>query len=149
MFKPSLSGLALAALLAASPLAHAAAPVIDVYKTTSCGCCKAWVEHLKQNGFTVRAHDVDVPAVMRAKFGIPEQYGSCHTGVVNGYAVEGHVPADAIKRLLKEKPKASGLAVPGMPMGSPGMEGDTKEAYNVMLISKKGKASVYQHYKGD
>ncbi len=149
MFKRVATRLSITAALAITPLAHAANPVIDVYKTSTCGCCKAWIEHLKDNGFTVRAHDVEAPEVMRAKFGIPAKYGSCHTGVVNGYAVEGHVPADAIKRLLKQKPKASGLAVPGMPMGSPGMEGDRKDAYDVMLVSKKGTASVYQHYKGD
>jgi hypothetical protein len=149
MLKSLLSAAAVSAALLLSQAAAAAAPVINVYKTATCGCCKAWVEHLQHNGFTVHAHDVEAPAVMRAKFGIPEQYGSCHTGIVNGYAVEGHVPAAVIKRLLKEKPKASGLAVPGMPMGSPGMEGDHSEAYDVMLISKKGKATVYQHVKAN
>jgi len=149
MLKSLLSAAAVSAALLLSQAAAAAAPVINVYKTVTCGCCKAWVEHLQQNGFTVHAHDVEAPAIMRAKFGIPEQYGSCHTGIVNGYAVEGHVPAAVIKRLLKEKPKASGLAVPGMPMGSPGMEGDHSEAYDVMLIPKKGKATVYQHVKAN
>lgn len=149
MFKPLLTQLALATSMVAAPLAHAANPVIDVYKTSSCGCCKAWIDHLKGNGFTVRSHDVEAPEVMRAKFGIPEQYGSCHTGLVKGYAVEGHVPADAIKQMLKQKPKAAGIAVPGMPIGSPGMEGSHKQAFDVMLVSKKGTATVFKHYKGD
>lgn len=149
MFQTILTRITLACTLAITPLAHAANPVIDVYKTSTCGCCKAWVEHLKTSGFTVHTHDVEAPEVMRAKFGIPDQYGSCHTGIVKGYAVEGHVPAEAIKRLLKQKPKASGLAVPGMPMGSPGMEGSHKQAYDVLLVSKTGKATVFQHYKGD
>ncbi len=138
---------AITAVLAAAPLAYAASPVIQVYKTASCGCCVAWVDHLKSNGFKVVAHNVDNPGSIRAKFGIGEQYGSCHTGVVNGYAIEGHVPADSIKKLLKEKPKASGLAVPGMPMGSPGMEGHRHDDYDVLLIAKGGKASTYTSHK--
>ncbi len=143
MLKTLVTRIALASAMVAAPLAYAAGPVINVYKTATCGCCVKWVEHLKSNGFTVVAHNVDDPGTIRAKFGIGEQYGSCHTGVVNGYAIEGHVPADSIKKLLKEKPKASGLAVPGMPMGSPGMEGDRKDAYDVLLVSKDGKAKTF------
>ena len=138
-----------AAALAVSPLAHAAEPVIDVYKTATCGCCTAWIDHLKANGFKVVAHNVADPGTIRAKFGIGEQYGSCHTGVVNGYAVEGHVPAGSIKKLLKEKPKASGIAVPGMPMGSPGMEGPRKEAYKVLLVTKDGGTKTFTSHAGD
>lgn len=126
--------------------AWAAAPVVDVYKTSSCGCCKEWVKHLEKNGFTVRAHEVNNPSDYRAKFGIPERFGSCHTGVVNGYALEGHVPAADIHRLLKQKPQAAGLAVPAMPMGSPGMEGARQDPYDVYLVKKDGNATVYNHY---
>ncbi len=139
---------ALGALVLA-PIASGANPVIDVYKTAACGCCTAWVDHLKANGFKVVAHNVDDPGRVRAKFGIREQYGSCHTGVVGGYAIEGHVPASSIKKLLKEKPNASGLAVPGMPMGSPGMEGARKEAYDVLLVAKDGSAKTFTKHAGD
>lgn len=135
----------IAAALAFPVAACHAQPVVDVYKTASCGCCKAWIKHLESNGFTVRAHDVDDTSPMRAKFGIPEQYGSCHTAKVGKYAIEGHVPASDIKRLLGSKEKATGLSVPGMPMGSPGMEGPHKDAYEVMLI-KGGKATVYSRH---
>lgn len=135
-----------AALFSLPMLASAAQPVIEVYKTALCGCCKGWVRHLEANGFTVKAHDVDNPSDYREKFGIPAQYGSCHTGRVNGYAIEGHVPAADIKRLLKEKPKARGLAVPAMPMGSPGMEGPRSDPYDVLLVKDGAKTSVYKHY---
>jgi hypothetical protein len=137
---------AMAAAMLGLPLAAlAAAPVIEVYKSASCGCCGGWVKHLEQNGFTVKAHNVDNPSDYRQKFGIPAQLGSCHTAKVAGYALEGHVPASDIKRLLATRPKATGLAVPGMPMGSPGMEGADKDAYDVLLV-KDGKTTVYKHY---
>jgi len=132
----------------ALPLAACAAqPVIEVYKTATCGCCKEWVKHLEANGFKVKTQDVEDTSGYREKFGIPSEYGSCHTGRVSGYALEGHVPAGEIKRLLAEKPKARGLAVPGMPMGSPGMEGGRKDPYEVLLVKDGGKASVYQRYQ--
>ncbi|MCC2955619.1 DUF411 domain-containing protein [Massilia sp. IC2-477] len=136
-----------AALLALPLAASAAQPVIEVYKTATCGCCKEWVKHLEANGFKVKAQDVENTSDYREKFGIPNEYGSCHTGRVNGYALEGHVPASEIKRLLSEKPKARGLAVPGMPMGSPGMEGPRKDAYDVLLVKDGGKTSVYKRYQ--
>jgi hypothetical protein len=137
---------AMAAAMLGLPLAAlAAAPVIEVYKSASCGCCGGWVKHLEQNGFTVKAHNVDNPSDYQQKFGIPAQLGSCHTAKVAGYALEGHVPASDIKRLLATRPKATGLAVPGMPMGSPGMEGADKDAYDVLLV-KDGKTTVYKHY---
>jgi hypothetical protein len=137
---------AMAAAMLGLPLAAlAAAPVIEVYKSASCGCCGGWVKHLEANGFTVKAHNVDNPSDYRQKFGIPAQLGSCHTAKVAGYALEGHVPASDIKRLLATRPKATGLAVPGMPMGSPGMEGADKDAYDVLLV-KDGKTTVYKHY---
>ena len=136
-----------AALLALPLAASAAQPVIEVYKTEYCGCCKEWIKHLEANGFQVKAQNVANPADYREKFGIPAEYGSCHTGRVGGYAVEGHVPAADIKRMLAEKPKARGLAVPGMPMGSPGMEGSRKDPYAVLLVQDGGKTSVYKRYE--
>ena len=129
-------------------VASAAAPVIEVYKTATCGCCKDWVKHLQANGFSVKAQDVANPSDFRDKFGVPKAFGSCHSGMVQGYALEGHVPANEIKRLLAERPKAIGLAVPAMPLGSPGMEGNRSDPYDVFLIQAKGRHSVYQHYAG-
>jgi hypothetical protein len=146
MFAPRLTRL-FGALLVAIPLAAAAAPpVVEVYKSPTCGCCEEWVKHLRANGFTVNAHDVSNPSDYRAKFGIPDQLGSCHSAKVQGYALEGHVPAADIKHLLATKPKARGLAVPGMPSGSPGMEAPRHDAYDVVLVQDDGKASVYKHY---
>lgn len=137
-----------AGALAAQLSAHAATPVVEVYKSASCGCCTGWVQHLEQNGFTVKARNVANPSDYREQFGIPNHLGSCHTGMVGGYALEGHVPAAEIKRLLVEKARARGLAVPAMPMGSPGMEGPRKHPYDVLLVEGNGKYSVYRHYDG-
>ncbi|QOY92573.1 DUF411 domain-containing protein [Massilia sp. UMI-21] len=137
---------AFAAALAMPVLAMAAAPVIEVFKSESCGCCAAWVEHLKANGFAPKVHNVANPADYRARGGIPDELGSCHTATAEGYAIEGHVPASDIKRLLAARPKAKGLAVPGMPLGSPGMEGPRKDPFDVLLVQGKGKASVFKHY---
>jgi len=119
-------------IAAVSPVVWAApdTPVVDVYKSPTCGCCSKWVDHLKANGFTVRSHNTHDVAPYKARLGVPFGYGSCHTAQVGGYLVEGHVPAKEIKRLLKEKPSARGLTVPGMVTGSPGMEaGGRKVAY--------------------
>ncbi|RJF98167.1 DUF411 domain-containing protein [Noviherbaspirillum saxi] len=137
---------ALVAVLAAHLGANAANPVIEVFKSESCGCCSEWIKHLETNGFTVKAQNVANPSDYRERFGIPEELGSCHTGVVQGYALEGHVPAAEIKKLLAERPKAKGLAVPAMPLGSPGMEGPRKDPYDVMLVQANGRYSVYKHY---
>ncbi len=123
-------------------------PVVDVYKSESCGCCGKWVDHLRANGFSVRAHDVPDPAVYRARFGVPDALGSCHTARISGYAIEGHVPAREVKRLLAERPAALGLAVPGMPLGSPGMEAPRREPYEVLLIDRLGRTTVYARYSG-
>jgi hypothetical protein len=104
------------------------------------------VKHLQANGFAVKTNNVDNPSDYREKGGIPNKLGSCHTGMVAGYAIEGHVPASEIKRLLKEKPAAKGLAVPAMPLGSPGMEGPRKDPYDVLLVQANGRAAVYKHY---
>jgi len=123
-------------------------PVIDVYKTPSCGCCKDWVTHLEQSGFKVIAHDVPTTKPYRDRFGVPAELYSCHTAFIDGYAIEGHVPAAEIKRLLKERPKALGLSVPGMPVGSPGMEveGTRRDAYDVVLFAENGSRKVFRSY---
>ena len=136
-----------AAALGMLPLAaSAAAPVVEVYKSAQCGCCHAWIRHMEAAGFRVRAHDVDNPSDYRERAGIPNALGSCHTALVQGYAIEGHVPASDVKRLLAMRPKARGLAVPAMPMGSPGMEGPRKDPYDVLLVATDGRYSVYKHY---
>jgi len=122
------------------------AGTITVYKSPTCGCCKKWVSHLESNHFKVIAHDtLDMDKVKR-ELGVPASLGSCHTAVINGYIIEGHVPASAIQRLLKEKPAVAGLAVPGMPMGSPGMEGPRKDPYNALVFNRSGDAAIYERY---
>lgn len=130
------------ALLASAESAVAA--TLLVTKTAFCGCCKAWVERMKAAGFTVEVKDVDNVAPTARKLGVPDKLRSCHTAQIGGYAIEGHVPAADIKRLLAERPKAAGIAVPGMVMGSPGMEhGDHKEPYQVILFDRSGKTRVF------
>jgi hypothetical protein len=122
-------------------------PVIDVYKSPTCGCCSKWIDHLKANGFTVRSHDTDNVAQHKYRLGVPFGYGSCHTAEIGGYVVEGHVPARDIQRLLKEKPRARGLVVPAMPIGSPGMEeGNRKDPYDVFLVNRNGSTQIYAKY---
>jgi len=134
-------------LLGASLITMSAmAAEITVYKSPTCGCCKKWVSHLRDNGFTVVAHDVQSVVPYKIKNGVTQELASCHTATVNGYTIEGHVPASDIKRLLKEKPKITGLAVPGMPMGSPGMEGNRKDAYNVVSFDADGNLKVFSSY---
>ena len=123
---------------------------VEVWKTPTCGCCAEWVDHLEENGFTVKVNDVSNTDSFRAALGMPQEYGSCHSARVGGYAVEGHVPADDIKKLLAEKPDAVGLAVPAMPMGSPGMEHpdfpEKRAEYDVLLVKKGGAFTPYTHY---
>ena len=138
--------LAFAAVAALTPGTAAAATRIEVYKSSSCGCCGKWVEHLRLNRFDVTVHEVDDPAVYRARAGIPSAFASCHTALVDGYSVEGHVPAQDIRSLLKNRPNALGLAVPGMPKGSPGMEAARRDAYDVLLVQKDGTSRVYHSY---
>ena len=139
-------------LLAAWPRSGKAArgPLVEVWKSPSCGCCQVWIEHLESHGFRTRVHDVGNTA-KRAQMGIALVHGSCHTAVVEGYAIEGHVPAREIQRLLKEKPRAIGLAVPGMPMGSPGMDGPEygprRDPYDVLLLQRAAAPTVYQSYR--
>ena len=126
-------------------LADLAPQRMTVYKTPTCGCCGDWIKHVKAAGFDVVGINVDVVEPYKKKHGVPLDLASCHTGVIGEYAFEGHVPADLIKRFLKSPPKgARGLAVPGMPAGSPGMEaGGRKDPYDVMVFDKAGKRSVY------
>ncbi len=121
-----------------------ALPVITVYKSPTCGCCQGWVEHLQHNGFRVEVVEMTDRSAIAEGRGVPRDLGSCHTGVVGGYVVEGHVPAADIRRLLEEAPEAAGIAVPGMPVGSPGMEqGDRVDAYDVILIGRDGSRTVF------
>lgn len=150
--RPSARGIACFTLVLALALSldlRGAGEQVTVYKTPACGCCKMWVEHLKKNGFQVTAHDVPSTAPYRQKYGVPDSLQSCHTAVVGNYVIEGHVPATEIKRILKELPAAKGLAVPGMPLGSPGMEASKpsrRDAYSVVLVGLSGKTSVYRAY---
>ena len=120
-----------------------AGEMVDVYKNPNCDCCGKWIDHLKDAGFEVRAHNVmDVPAT-RKRLGMPDRLGSCHTAKVGGYVVEGHVPVADIQRLLREKPKALGIAVPSMPPGSPGMESSKPVPYNTLLVQSGGETSIF------
>ncbi|MBI3156694.1 MAG: DUF411 domain-containing protein [Burkholderiales bacterium] len=135
---------------AAPPAATASAPVVEVWKSPSCGCCKDWIAHLEANGFRTIAHDVGNTA-MRERLGIALEYGSCHTARVAGYAVEGHVPAADLHRLLRGRPAAIGLAVPRMPVGSPGMDGPDyggrRDPYDVLLLKRGGGHQVFASYR--
>lgn len=116
---------------------------IKVYKTPTCGCCKEWVKHLEENGFKAEVVDMPDLSSVKTKYGVAPEHQSCHTAVVGDYTVEGHVPADLIMKMVNEKPAIAGLAVPGMPMGSPGMEGATKESYDVLTFDRAGRTTVY------
>jgi hypothetical protein len=144
--KPLLGSLLLSLVLGTGVAAAESAIKVEVFKSPSCGCCGKWVEHLRKNGFDVTTKDVDnVPAV-RKTLGMPERYASCHTARIGRYLIEGHVPAKDIQRLLKESPKAVGLAAPGMPQGSPGMETSTPQAYETLLVKADGSASVFEKH---
>ncbi len=128
--------------------APAALPPLTVYKSPTCGCCVKWVEHMRKAGFTVEVNDVDNVHPIKMRVGVPAGKGSCHTAEVAGYFLEGHVPATDVKRLLTEKPKAKGLAVPGMPAGSPGMEmpNGRVQAYDVELVASDGSTSRFSRH---
>lgn len=141
--------------LALTPLALAgkptsqpaqAGPAVQAWKDPNCGCCQDWVDHLTAHGFQVKVID-EGNAEMRKRLGMPQKYGSCHTARVQGYVIEGHVPAADILRLLKERPRALGLAVPGMPLGSPGMDGPAyggrNQRYDVLLVARDGSTTVF------
>lgn len=148
--------LAAVSVTAALPAAWAqkkadkAAPIaVEVWKDASCGCCHDWITQMEQNGFKVTAHDIGNNAV-RARLGLAAKYGSCHTALIGGYVVEGHVPAADVQRLLREKPQALGIAVPGMPIGSPGMDGPAyggrKDKYDTLLVLRDGTSKVFQSH---
>lgn len=125
-------------------------PRIEVWTGPGCGCCKDWIRHLEEHGFDVKWHDGG-NSDARARLGIPARYGSCHTAEVDGYAIEGHVPADDIRKLLELKPDALGLAVPAMPRGSPGMDGpqygSVTDPYDVLLVLRDGSTAVFTSYR--
>ena len=118
---------------------------VVVYKTPTCGCCKKWVTHLEEAGFTVKTTDLEDLSPIKQQFSVARELQSCHTAVVGGYVVEGHVPADVVQKMLTEKPAIAGISVPGMPIGSPGMEveGRPADRYQVMAFQKDGSATVY------
>ncbi len=131
------------ALVASQRTARAAE--VTVYKSPTCGCCTKWVQHLERNGFEVNAIDVRDLVPVKMKHGVSPTLASCHTALVGGYVVEGHVPADVIERLLRERPDVQGIAVPGMPVGSPGMEqGGRKDPYSVVTFDAQGETRIYE-----
>ncbi len=131
----------------ASPDGQSDRPRLVMYKTPWCGCCGDWGDHARANGFEVVEHDLEDLTGTKRRYGITDRLASCHTAVVEGYVVEGHVPAREIHRLLRERPQARGLTVPGMPIGSPGMEqGDRVDPYDVLLIDQNGGVSVFARY---
>jgi hypothetical protein len=127
-----------------------AKPLVRVWKDPNCGCCNDWVTHLKANGFDVQTFDTG-NSVARERLGMPQAFASCHTAQVGGYVIEGHVPAADIHRLLREQPKALGLSVPGMPVGSPGMDGpeygNRRDPYDVLLVQRDGQSLVFASYR--
>ncbi len=147
LIAPMAAFIALALTTAAAPKLPSAAPAkkptITVYKDPGCGCCKKWIEHLIKHGYHVDARDTPGMAEIKRTLGVPHRIAACHTAVVNGYLIEGHVPAADIDRLLAQRPTVAGLAVPGMPMGSPGMEGGIAQRYQVVSFDKSGKTAVF------
>lgn len=142
-------GLVLAAIPAAACSKPAKAATLTIYKSPFCGCCGAWVAHIEKSGFKTAVHEMEDVTPMAKKLGVPDALRSCHTAEIDGYFIEGHVPAPDIRKLLSERPKARGLAVPGMPTGSPGMEqGDRKEAYDALLVGLDGRARVFVRHGG-
>lgn len=141
-----LAGLALGAVAPAVALAADPAPVVQVWRTPTCGCCGAWVRHLEANGFRVTVTMQDDLAAIKARYGVPRNLESCHTAVVGGYVVEGHVPAADVRRLLRERPALAGLVVPGMPAGSPGMEAPVSEPYATLALAADGSTRVFARH---
>ncbi|MGQ9365108.1 DUF411 domain-containing protein [Azospirillum sp. ST 5-10] len=123
----------------------AAGTVVEVWKSPTCGCCGGWIDHMKAAGFTLRVHEMDDVWPLKAEKGVPETMGSCHTAVVDGYVVEGHVPAADVRRLLTERPAVKGLAVPGMPQSAPGMD-NPGEPYEVLTFGGAGGPTVYARH---
>lgn len=142
------------ALLAGAVAATAAGPVLaqdrrmTAYKTPWCGCCDGWVSHMRAAGWTVEVVEREDLAPIRARYGVPNRYAGCHTAVAGAYAIEGHVPAPDVERLLRERPTAVALAAPGMPAGSPGMEAAGRQPYVTLLINRAGEATVFGRHNG-
>ena len=145
---------ALPTVAATSGASWAAAPTaqpipVELWKDPTCGCCHDWIEHMQANGFTFTIHDTGNNAV-RARLGLPQKLGSCHTALVGGYLIEGHVPASDVRALLQQKPKALGITVPGMPVGSPGMDGavygNRRDPYDVLLVGRDGTTRIFKSY---
>lgn len=139
--------------LAASPLVVgsinvvSAAPAVSVFKLVGCGCCDQWAAHLRKNGFAVSVSETPDLSPVRRNFGVSKDFDTCHTAMVEGYVIEGHVPAADIQRLLKSKARVAGLVVPGMPNGSPGMEGPTRDPYDVLSFDRDGATRIYARYR--
>ena len=140
--------LAIFALLLATQfhLSYAGDKNIKVFKSPTCGCCTKWVEHMEKNGFHIESVDTQRMDIVKKQYGVPGNLQSCHTAIIGDYVIEGHVPAKEIDRLLKLKSPVRGLAVPGMPMGSPGMEGFRKDKYSVVSFDKDGKTEIFANY---
>lgn len=146
-FKIAVAAMALSLVAIIGAQTAPAKPTVTVYKSATCGCCSKWVEHMQGNGFEVKAVDVEDIDLVKKTYGVPPALGSCHTALVNGYVVEGHVPATSVSRLIREKPALAGIAVPGMPAGSPGMEvPGRKDPFSVMSFDKAGKSAVYEKH---
>ena len=140
-------GKKLAAILLGFSVTVQAGGTISVYKTPTCGCCQEWVTHLEANGFEVSTHDMADLRSIKSMAGVQPRHASCHTALVDGYVVEGHVPATDIERLLKERPDIVGISVPGMPIGSPGMEhGDRRDNFAVITLEKDGSTKVFSRH---
>ena len=142
---PAAEGTVASAPQAGQAAAGEATPMV-VYKTPTCGCCRAWVDHVRAAGFAVEVRDMPSVDPVKHEHGLPGHLASCHTAIVDGYVVEGHVPADVIRRMLRERPRVAGIAVPGMPVGSPGMEvpGGRKDPYDIIAFTREGTVSVYE-----
>jgi len=149
IFSGALFAAAVFAASDAPPPVAASAPALVVYKSPTCGCCAKWAEHMRHAGFAVTTeHPTDLE-VLKQRLGVPRAQGSCHTATAGGYVIEGHVPAADVKRLLKERPDARGLTVPGMPVDSPGMDGPSARGFDVLLIHRDGTTSVFAHHGHD
>lgn len=140
-------GLLAAAIPAAACAKPAKAAELKIFKSPYCGCCGAWVDHVKASGLRTVVHEMEDVTPMARKLGVPDAMRSCHTAVIDGYFVEGHVPAADIRKLLRERPKARGLAVPGMPIGSPGMEqGGRRDAFDTLIVDRNGASRVFTRH---
>ena len=135
----------IAAVVLMPAVVSAQAPLVEIWKSPQCGCCDDWTKHIQKNGFATKVHVVADTTTVRRNAGIPDRLASCHTARVGGYSIEGHVPAKDIRRLLAEKPRAIGLAIPGMPQSAPGMD-NPGYPYNVLLVDLDGRTSIYSRY---